>query len=221
MEKEGPRMAVTNIIMPSHWGREVRHKYNAQGGKALAVVFPGQNYSADRPLLYYAAKVAAEYECDLLVLEYGYQSARAAFRREELDILAEECKAALAAVPAYERLLFIGKSMGTVLAGRLGEEPELRGKVSHLLLTPVAEAVPAIQASRGTVIYGGSDPMFTEQHAAEIRDLPGLRVYCIDEANHSLEVGSTGESLAVLMVLNNFYHEFFVDALIAGEREGE
>ncbi|WP_151735763.1 hypothetical protein [Paenibacillus tengchongensis] len=208
-------MAVSNIVMPSYWGREVRHKYNAQGGKTLAVVFPGQNYPADRPLLYYAAKVAAEYGCDLLVLEYGYQSARTAFKREELDILAEECKAALAAVPDYEHLLFIGKSLGTVLAGRLADDPDVKGDLSQLFLTPVADAVPAIQASRGTVIYGGADPLFTEQHAAAVRDLPGLRVYCIDEANHSLEVGSTGESLAVLLVLNNFYHEFFVDALIS------
>ncbi|KHL92789.1 hypothetical protein QW71_27045 [Paenibacillus sp. IHB B 3415] len=206
-------MSVSSIIMSSHWGREVRHKYVAQGSKSLAVVFPGQNYSAERPLLEYAGKLAREYGCDLLLLEYGYQSARAAFKREEIDIVAEECKVALASLPEYEQLLFISKSMGTVIAGKVASETGIGEKVSHLFLTPVAESIPYVKQSRGSVIYGGSDPLFTEQHSAELSGLKQVRVYRIDDANHSLEVGSVNESLAVLLVIINFYHEFFRDSL--------
>lgn len=208
-------MSVSSIMMSSHWGREVRHKYAVQGSKALAVVFPGQNYSAERSLLDYAGKVAAEHGCDLLILEYGYQSARTGFKREELDIVVEECKAALGAVAEYEQLLFISKSMGTVIAGRLAAELGVQQKTAHLYLTPIAETVPWIRKSRGSVIYGGSDPMFSGQHPAEISGLPNIRVYRIDDANHALEVGSVNESLAVLLVIINFYHEFFNDALEA------
>ncbi|MBY0012450.1 hypothetical protein [Paenibacillus typhae] len=208
-------MSVSSIMMSSHWGREVRHKYAAQGSKALAVVFPGQNYSAERSLLDYAGKVAYEHGCDLLILEYGYQSARAGFKREELDIVVEECKAALGAVAEYEQLLFISKSMGTVIAGRVAAELGVQQKTAHLYLTPIAETVPWIRKSRGSVIYGGSDPMFSGQHPAEISGLPNIRVYRIDDANHALEVGSVNESLAVLLVIINFYHEFFRDALEA------
>lgn len=35
-------MNVSNIIMSSYWGREVKHKYITQGSKALAVIFPGK-----------------------------------------------------------------------------------------------------------------------------------------------------------------------------------
>lgn len=206
-------MSVSSIMMSSHWGREVRHKYLVQESKVLAVVFPGQNYSAERSLLDYAGKVAAEYGCDLLILEYGYQIARAGFKREELDIVVAECKAALAAVPEYEQLLFISKSMGTVIAGRLAAEMGVQQKTSHLYLTPIAETLPWIQQSRGSVIYGGSDPMFSGQYASEISGLHNIRVYRIDDANHALEVGSVNESLAVLLVIINFYHEFFRDAL--------
>ncbi|AIQ44909.1 hypothetical protein R70723_02560 [Paenibacillus sp. FSL R7-0273] len=208
-------MSVTSIMMSSHWGREVRHKYAAQGSKALAVIFPGQNYSAERSLLDYAGKAAAEHGCDLLFLEYGYQSARAGFKREELDIVVEECKAAIGAVAEYEQLLFISKSMGTVIAGRVAAELGIQQKTAHLYLTPTADAVPWIRQSRGSVIYGGSDPMFSGQHPAEISGLPNVRVYRIDDANHALEVGSVNESLAVLLVIINFYHEFFRDALDA------
>ncbi|MNI67552.1 hypothetical protein D3C73_1231890 [compost metagenome] len=55
--------------------------------------------------------------------------------------------------------------------------------------------------------------MFSGQHPAEISGLQNVRVYRIDDANHALEVGSVNESLAVLLVIINFYHEFFHDAL--------
>ncbi|MFC6653547.1 hypothetical protein [Paenibacillus rhizoplanae] len=206
-------MSVSSIVMSSHWGREVRHKLIAQGSKVLAVVFPGQNYSAERPLLDYAGKLAREYGCDLLLLEYGYQAARVSFKREEIDIVAEECKIALASLPDYEQLLFISKSMGTIIAGKVASEPGMGEKVSHLFLTPVPESLPFIRQSRGSVIYGGSDPMFTGQYPAELSNMKQVRVYRIDDANHALEVDSVNESLAVLLVIINFYHEFFRDSL--------
>ncbi|ASA25507.1 alpha/beta family hydrolase [Paenibacillus donghaensis] len=207
-------MSVSHILMPSHWGREVIHKHIKQeGAKALAIIFPGKNYSAERPLLEYAAKAAREHECDLLLLEYGYQSARADFRREEMEIVVEECKAAIASLPEYEKTLMIGKSMGTLIAGRVAQELGLQQLSSFLYLTPLPEAIPLIRQSRGTVIYGSSDPLFSEQHAAEIGGVPGLQVYRIDDANHSLEVGAVSESLAVLLVIVNFYHSFLRDAL--------
>ncbi|KWX88196.1 hypothetical protein AMQ83_08325, partial [Paenibacillus riograndensis] len=82
-------MSVSSIVMSSHWGREVRHKYITQESKALAVVFPGKNYSAERSLLDYAAKLAREYGCDILMLEYGYRSAGAELKGYGIDIKAE------------------------------------------------------------------------------------------------------------------------------------
>ncbi|MBW4085143.1 hypothetical protein [Paenibacillus sp. S150] len=206
-------MSASSIVMSSHWGREVRHKYITQESKALVVVFPGKSYSAERSLLDYAAKLAREYGCDILLLEYGYQSARAELKREEIDIVAEECKAAVASLPDYGQLLFVSKSMGAIIAGTVAAEMNLQQKTSHLYLTPVADSLPLLRKSRGSIIYGGSDPTFTEHHAAELGGLKNLRVYRIDDANHALEVGSVNESLAVLLVIINFYHEFFRDAL--------
>lgn len=206
-------MNVSNIIMSSYWGREVRHKYISQGSKTLAVIFPGKNYSTDRSLLDYAAKAAREHNCDVLLLEYGYQSARTDFKREEMSLLIQECKAAIASLPEYKKFLFISKSMGAAVSGKIAEELAITKKTSHLFITPLPDAVPYIQRSQGTVIYGGSDPLFGRQHSDEIRGLPNLKVYRIDDANHSLEVGSVNETLAILLVIINFYHDFFRDAL--------
>ncbi|WP_052409959.1 hypothetical protein [Paenibacillus durus] len=199
------------ITMPSHWGRDVRHKHYSQGSDTLAVIFPGKNYPAELPLLHYAGKNALEHSCDLLVLEYGYQSARTELKREEMGIIEEECAQALSSVPGYKRLLFIGKSIGTVIAGSLAATSSV--KAECLYLTPLRESVPYIKRSGGTVIYGGSDPLFSEEDAAGISGLTNVALYTIDEANHSLEVGSVNESLAVLIVVNNLVHEFFRGAL--------
>lgn len=208
-------MSVSNIVMSSYWGREVRHKYISVGSKALVVIFPGKNYSAERSLLDYAAKTAREYNCDILLLEYGYQSARVDFKREEMSTIVQECKAAIASLPEYEKFLFISKSMGTVIAGQIASEMGIQQKTAHLYLTPLPEAIPLIQQSRGSVIYGSSDPLFSEQHSAEVSGMPGIKVYRIDDANHSLEVSTVNESLAVMLVIINFYHAFFRDALKA------
>jgi len=206
-------MGVNHILMPSYWGREVRHTHITQGSKALAVIFPGRNYSAERPLLDYAAKVAKEYNCDILLLEYGYQSARVDLQREQMNIITDECKAAITSLPVYESFLFISKSMGTVIAGRTAEELEIQKKTSHLFLTPLSESLPFIRKSTGSVIYGSIDPLFTEQHSREISTVNNIKVYRIDDANHSLEVGTVNESLAILIVIVNLYHEYFRDAL--------
>ncbi|MDT3428703.1 hypothetical protein J2Z22_004296 [Paenibacillus forsythiae] len=201
------------ITMPSHWGREVRHKHYLQGSDTLVVVFPGRNYPAELPLLHYAGKNALEHGCDLLLLEYGYYSARTELKREDMGILEEECAQALALVAGYKRLLFIGKSTGTVIAGRLAATADSPAKVDCLYLTPLREAVPYIKRSGGIVIYGGSDPLFSEEDTAGLGGLTNVSLYKIDEANHSLEVGSVNESLAVLIVVNNLVHEFFRRAL--------
>lgn len=207
-------LSVNYIVMPSYWGREVRHKHISQGSKVLVVIFPGKNYSAERPLLEYAAKTAWEYECDILLLEYGYQSARAEFKREEMSIVVEECMGAIASLPDYEQFLFISKSIGTVVAGKIAKALDIQKQTDHLYLTPLPETLPLIRQSRGSLIYGSSDPLFGEQHSGEISGLSNIKVYRIDDANHSLEVDSVNESLAILIVIINIYHEFFRTALV-------
>ena len=206
-------MSVNHILLPSYWGREVRHTHIKQDSKVLAVIFPGKNYSAERPLLDYAAKVAKEYNCDILLLEYGYQSARVDLQREQMGIIVEECQTAITSIPVYEKYMFISKSMGTVIAGRVASELDIQKKTSHLYLTPIPEAIPFIQQSAGSVIYGSIDPLFTDQHSQEIDALGNIRIYRIDDANHALEVGTVNESLAILIVIINLYHEYFTDVL--------
>ena len=89
--KEVSLMQVDKIILPSYWGRDISHKHIKNNNISVAVVFPGQNYSCQLPLLYYMGKSAYDAGHDLLILEYGYQSARTAFEESNVDKVIHEC----------------------------------------------------------------------------------------------------------------------------------
>lgn len=40
-------------------------------GKKLAIIFPGVGYTCAKPLLYYTAQLAAEYDYEVIRLDYG------------------------------------------------------------------------------------------------------------------------------------------------------
>ncbi|KAA8997196.1 hypothetical protein F4V43_18055 [Paenibacillus spiritus] len=200
-------MDIKWISLPSHWGRDARHKYYDQGSDTLAVIFPGKNYPAEQPLLYYAVRSALGQGFNVLELEYGYRSARKELKKEELDVLARECGEAIGLFPEAARLVYIGKSIGTVVAGQLAAR-ETR-PVDCLYLTPLPETVPFITETGGMVIYGSADPLFPPRLAEDLSGHPHVALYRMDDANHSLETGDTGECLAILMVVNRLYGEYF------------
>lgn len=89
---------------------------------SLAVLFPGQNYSCELPLLYYAGKSAYDAGHDLFILEYGYQSARRPFEETNVDKVIHECYNSIKQViNNYDHVTFVSKSLGTYIAGKTAE----------------------------------------------------------------------------------------------------
>ena len=89
----------------------------------LAVFFPGIGYHCDKPLLYYSRKLVQEYGYEKIVtLNYTYdgknlrgneEKMRQAF--DSLYIQAENSLKEIA-FDQYEQILFISKSIGTIIA---------------------------------------------------------------------------------------------------------
>lgn len=200
------------ISMPSAWGRSVEHSHYANSSKSLVVVFPGNNYSCDRSLLYFAGKSALESGHDLLLLEYGYQSARTGIdmgNQADLNIVAYECKHAVDQIKdQYEQLIFVSKSIGTVIAGQVGE---ILGErvVRQLFLTPLPRTVPYIRNVPCMVVYETADPVFEAKEAEAVSGLEHVRIYPLEGANHSLELGTVQESVRLLGQISEWYAEFF------------
>lgn len=205
-------METNYVTLPSFWGREVKHRHISNNSKSLVVFFPGKYYLCERPLLFYSSQSAIENNHDVLLLEYGYQSARKDLEFEDLAILVEECKRAIQLIKEqYSTLVFVSKSLGTVISGKVADELSDDGRIKQLFLTPLNETVPYIQNSNCLVIYGLNDQQFSQESRESIEGFKDVLVHSIPNATHSLEVGSVSESLNVLQEIVELYGDFFKD----------
>ena len=92
--------------------------------KQLAVLFPGIGYHADKPLLYYSAKLARAHGCEVTTVQY---LALPSGLRDNPEQIEAAVQTALSAVEPqleavlrtdYDRIFFFSKSIGTAIAAR-------------------------------------------------------------------------------------------------------
>lgn len=169
--------------------------------KKLAVIFPGIGYHTDKPLLFYSKKLAKQYGCEVLEVPYKdlFKNAADPEKKLEAAFLSAfaQTEEMLKSVPfeAYDRVLFISKSIGTVVASAYAKKYGLQ--VYHILYTPV-ENTFSFSPQQGIVFHGTADPMADTEmvkQACEQRDLP---LYLVENGNHSLETGEVLRDLEVL-----------------------
>lgn len=178
--------------------------------KKLLVLFPGRNYSCDKPLLYYAGKVFEARGYEIIRLSYG---TRLKTNKDDIPGLIDEAKAYVDEelnkinFNAYDDVVFISKSIGTALAGYY--EKRIGIRIRHIYLTPVADALPYMSRGKCMVVAGKEDKFLDSRR---------LKIYCVeqdiplkqfDEVGHSLEHASDiNITFAILMVLVKAYKEF-------------
>lgn len=178
--------------------------------KKLMVEFPGRNYSADKPLLYYAGKVFEEKEYEVVRLGYNYKLTG---DKNDIEGLIEESKPYIKKVldkidfSLYEDIVFVSKSMGTTLAGFFEEFYKIR--VRHIFLTPVQSALKYMKRGKCIVVSGKNDRFLDSRR---------LKIYCVeqdvalkqfDDVGHSLESeNDINITFAILMVIVKLYKGF-------------
>jgi len=167
----------------------------------LAVLFPGIGYHCDKPLLYYAAKLARAEKYEVLPVPYtGFPEkvrGDADRMRECLEIAWSQTNEMLKPVDwgAYNSILFIGKSIGTIVASRFAQENGLA--VHGVLLTPLEDTFR--YACRNVVAFHGTADPWAQtgaiMEACRERDIP---LYLTEGANHSLETGDVERDVDIL-----------------------
>ena len=92
--------------------------------KQLAVLFPGIGYHADKPLLYYSAKLARAHGCEVTTVQYPALPSGLRGNPEQIEAAVQTALSAvepqLEAVlrTDYDRIFFFSKSIGTAIAAR-------------------------------------------------------------------------------------------------------
>lgn len=136
----------------------------------IAVVFPGIGYHADKPLLYYAKKLAKQAGYTIQEIRYGSFEDKAKIRgnrgqmERAFDSAYEDVKAQL----DTEKLrgadvILIGKSIGTIAACAFAEEFQITAR--QILYTPLEDTFRFIQKNgreHGCVAFFGSSDQWTD-----------------------------------------------------------
>ena len=113
----------------------------------LAVVFPGIGYTADKPLLYYTSRLASKHGYKIRTVSYGTLPENVKGDPEKMkqafDLALEQTERSLGSIDwnSYGSILFISKSIGTVISSAYASRHDLT--VKSILFTPLAETFPS------------------------------------------------------------------------------
>ena len=159
--------------------------------KKLAVLFPGTGYTCDKPLLRVCAEAYAARGYGIARLSYGALDFRSMETIEEAaDAAAAAVRGWVAALDfsAYADVVFVGKSLGTLVAPLL--DAELSVGARHLWLTPIADALPYL--AKGTIrvfaaAVGTLDPHVDVAALTALCADRGVRCAVFEGVGHSLE----------------------------------
>ncbi len=158
----------------------------------LAVVFPGIGYHADKPLLYYSRKIAESCGYESINVPYGDFPADAKGSQEKMEACfygaLEQAEAFLEQVDfsAYDRILFLSKSVGTAVASAYGKSRRLKTK--NLYFTPVESSFQFMDQP-GIVFHGTADGWVETALVKKECERLALPLRIFERANHSLETG--------------------------------
>ena len=166
----------------------------------LAVVFPGIGYTADKPLLYFSRKIAAENGYEVKLLPYTGFPAKILGDREKMmesyRIALTQSREMLKGMDfsVYEEVLFIGKSIGTGAAAQIASETP--AAVRLLLYTPLEETF-LFPLEDAIVFTGLADPWVGKEKSriSQLCAERGIPCHVIAGANHSLECGEAQKDL--------------------------
>ncbi len=160
----------------------------------IAIIFPGIGYHVDKPLLYYAKKLAIHYGYEIVEVQYKNFSKDIKGNREKMleafQSGVEQTEEILKHIDfsKYEHILCISKSIGTAISSVYASRHQLKTK--NIFYTPVIESFEVIEQD-GIIFHGTSDPWARTKDIEEECEKKKLYLVKIKDANHSLETGNT------------------------------
>lgn len=128
----------------------------------LVIIFPGIGYHCDKPLLYYAKKLAKEHGYEEIVsLKYSYTGKNIRGNEKKMqeacDILYQQAEKQLELIDfsKYAEVVFISKSVGTVISSSYAQKYKIKCK--QILYTPL-EQTYKFEHPDAIAFLGTSDP---------------------------------------------------------------
>lgn len=169
----------------------------------IAVYFPGIGYHCDKPLLYYSRSIAYKsgYK-DSRTVNYTYKAGNIrgneAKMKEAYEILFSQAETELADMvwSDYDDVLFISKSIGTIIAGAYAKKYDLKC-AKHILYTPLAQTY-LFAPEHAIGFIGTADPWSDTSEVIRLSEANHIPLTVYDDCNHSLECDDTLKNIEIL-----------------------
>ena len=169
--------------------------------KKLAVFFPGIGYTNDKPLLYYSRKLAEERGYEVICTEYHDLPEKIKGNKEKMIQAGkqafEQCRELLKEidVAVYDEVIFVGKSIGTVIAAQYAEK--YVPTAGLVLYTPLEATFFA--DIRGAIAFiGEADPWSDLDEVKRLAAQKHVPIYTYPGCNHSLECSNWKRNMEIL-----------------------
>ncbi|MBD5520299.1 MAG: alpha/beta hydrolase [Lachnospiraceae bacterium] len=169
----------------------------------IAVFFPGIGYHCDKPLLYYSRSIANKlgYENSRNV-NYTYNAGNIRGNEEKMkeayETLFSQAEAELSEIvwSEYEDVLFISKSIGTIIATSYAQKYGLK-HARHILYTPLVQTF-LFAPNNAIGFIGTADPWSDTDEIIQLSDTNHVPLAVYDGCNHSLECNDTLRNIEIL-----------------------
>jgi hypothetical protein len=196
---------ITSLEIQGYKNQLVPNTYYQQNipSSSLAIVLPGYGYTTGMPLLYYSTRLLLQQGADVLSVDYAYNK-QPAYKNctedERLLWLMGDVHAAckkILATGEYDKLMVVGKSLGTVATGSMLINPDLDldlfSSACLVWLTPVLDMTVVRQGisttmSRSFVAIGTADSYYDAAFINNISEQAPEQVFVVEEGDHSLEI---------------------------------
>lgn len=90
---------------------------------------------------------------------------------------------------AYDEILFVGKSIGTIVAAVIATMSPVPDRIHFVLYTPLEDTF-AFPLGDAVVFTGSADPWVNGDAISELCQKANIPCHIIPDANHSLETGN-------------------------------
>ncbi len=174
----------------------------------LAVIFPGIGYTADKPLLHYSRRLAERFGYEVKTVRYDGFPKKV---KGDAEKMRRACELALEQAgefmngtdySAFEDVLFIGKSIGTVAAADIAARSGAGDLIRFILYTPLEETF-SYPLGEAISFTGSADPWTgsDKSRIAELCAKSEIPCFVIEGANHSLETADPQQDIAALQLV--------------------
>ena len=168
----------------------------------IAVCFPGTGFTCKEALFERLISVYESRGYEVIKLDFTHIPFREIESLEEAVALAlRAAKRQLAGVmfQDYEDVVFLSKSLGTILAAQY--EHEFALKPRHLYLTPLNKTLMLVQPESRVIsmVLGTQDRFLTGRALASFCEERNIPYYLVEGVNHSLKDDQDAQRTATII----------------------